>query len=759
MTQRHTARTLLPLLGTLGVVGVNPAHAGLVASYSFETSDATDTSGGFDGVEVGSVDYSAGLCGQAASLNGAGAYIEIPSQPLGDFTVSAWFNQSADTGSWRRVWDFAGGGGFFVAAGHGRLGNQLGLGIHASNGAGVEDVGSGIYPVSGGWYHVAVSYDVEGGGSTLYVDGTEVGSGSYAAQSFEDFTTQRWYLGHSNWADPDFAGLIDEVRIYDTALDADAAAGLYAEFSSCDADGDGVPDVEDACPGADASGADGNGDGCPDDADLDGVPDNMDQCAGYDDALDIDGDDRIDGCEVDFDTSAVTVTVSGSVPATCYDSDGNAYLDELPVTLTVDFPEGLGHASYWESSYGAYAMWNAGWVLSLGGTSNSGTFDVNDYYNSWYHGRDSYYGSYVSGVLSRDNLYLSLSTYDDALFDDVRDHLAPAVSHLDGFEIYGEATNAAADACSVSWYGYGPTWGYTDLDGFSFGVTGDEDSDGVGDDADPCTGFPNVDSDGDEVCDASDRCPTDAADTDDDNDDVCDVDDLCVGAANLDADGDQVCDDLDLCVGNDATGDDDFDGYCVSADNCPGDTNADQADADDDGVGDACELDGDRDGFIDDTDNCPETANADQSDLDVDLQGDACDMDDDGDAVTDATDNCPFYPNTSQIDLDHDGYGDACDGEDDGDGVSDAADACPGTPLAALFDARGCSGEQRVELECGTPDDYGWTKRGKYTACVTKEATSAYRAGLLTGREKGLLVARSMVEVWISFVSVLLRWS
>jgi len=110
--------------------------------------------------------------------------------------------------------------------------------------------------------------------------------------------------------------------------------------------------------------------------------------------------------------------------------------------------------------------------------------------------------------------------------------------------------------------------------------------------------------------------------------------------------------------------DSDRDGVVNLNDNCPNDANSDQADMDQDAIGDACDDDMDGDGYLNTNDNCPTTSNSNQLDTDGDSNGDACD-------------NCPTDDNPDQADMDGDGLGDVCDDDTDGDSVLNGTDNCP----------------------------------------------------------------------------------
>ena len=231
-----------------------------------------------------------------------------------------------------------------------------------------------------------------------------------------------------------------------------------------------------------------------------------------------------------------------------------------------------------------------------------------------------------------------------------------------------------------------------------------------------CVGTDSADRDGDGVANASDNCPDDSnqdqVDTDNDGEgDVCDVDDDGDGVmdavdcfpldstrsfkvgdvcddGNANTTGDRINDNC-ICAGQ---GDSDGDGITDALDNCPGMPNADQADTDQDGIGNVCDNDLDGDGVSNDVDCDPNDANIatkpgdtcddDNAETSNDIIRDDCTCqglgsDTDNDGVDDAVDNCPLIANQDQIDFDNDGLGNSCDQDNDNDGVPDATDCNP----------------------------------------------------------------------------------
>jgi hypothetical protein len=198
-----------------------PPVAGLVAAWGFNDGSgmsATDASGKGHRGTVSSTSWStAGKFGGALSFNGSSSWVTVADANDLDLssalTLEAWVRPSALGSAWRTVVFKERPGGIvyslYANQDAGRPVGQLWLGSERNA------VGSAGLPLNA-WSHLASTYD----GSTLrlYVNAVLVSSTAVSGSLAASAGVLR-IGGNGVWPEW-FAGLIDEVRIYNRALSA-----------------------------------------------------------------------------------------------------------------------------------------------------------------------------------------------------------------------------------------------------------------------------------------------------------------------------------------------------------------------------------------------------------------------------------------------------------------------------------------------------------------------------------------------------------
>jgi glucose/arabinose dehydrogenase/PKD repeat protein len=210
----------------LCVLVAAPARAatGLVAAYGFNEGAGTtvaDASGtGNAGTTSGTTWNSGGRFGSALSFNGSSASVAVPNRASLDLnsgmTLEAWLRPTAlngGVGGWRTVLFKERGGGM----GYGLYANDDGArpAVHVDINGEQRTRGTGQLALNT-WTHLAATYD--GATLRLYVNGSEVSSKAQTGP-IPATTGPLKIGGNAVWGEW-FAGLIDEVRLYNRALTA-----------------------------------------------------------------------------------------------------------------------------------------------------------------------------------------------------------------------------------------------------------------------------------------------------------------------------------------------------------------------------------------------------------------------------------------------------------------------------------------------------------------------------------------------------------
>jgi len=211
----------------------NLSQAKLVAYWSFDAG-MLDQVGKKEAELFGEVEAITGYMGKALKLSGNKAYIEIPIGPLlekmNSCTIAMWVNslhEKDDEKYWQRVFDFGSGlrANMYLTS-RSRFAQSIYFRM-VDNKATAEQVCPN-HTLPNGWHHIAVVIDTRNRQAILYLDGQFLDDNTFPLKIENLGTIQDCWLGRSHQnADPFFKGELDEVAIFDHALESREVRTLY----------------------------------------------------------------------------------------------------------------------------------------------------------------------------------------------------------------------------------------------------------------------------------------------------------------------------------------------------------------------------------------------------------------------------------------------------------------------------------------------------------------------------------------------------
>ena len=195
----------------------------LIAHWQFE-GDAADATGIYNGTLTGEPAFEAnGVIGQALIFDGTDDYVDLP-DGFSDFSagmsIAVWSNPTTPA-SWARFIDFGNGaGGVNILFTRNGITNTL----RFDTDNGTVDAENAF--AQNEWQMFVVTM-TEAGAVTIYKNGLPIQTGTVDLPDIVTRTIN--YIGESNWtADSLYAGMMDDLRIYNYAITPDQVADLYS---------------------------------------------------------------------------------------------------------------------------------------------------------------------------------------------------------------------------------------------------------------------------------------------------------------------------------------------------------------------------------------------------------------------------------------------------------------------------------------------------------------------------------------------------
>jgi len=200
---------------------------GLMAIWRFDDSMNDETPNMMDAASYGSVGYASGKIGKAIDLTSQNGFVQLPYEVASydEMTITMWVKwQSSE--NWQRIFDFGNDTEHYMFLTP--LNSYTDKMRFAIKNGGDEQTLDCKRLGTGNWTHVAVVIGKDT--TTIYLGGKEAASSTGITIKPSDFCPVLNYIGRSQFpSDGYFRGYIDDFRIYNHALDADAVKGTMQE--------------------------------------------------------------------------------------------------------------------------------------------------------------------------------------------------------------------------------------------------------------------------------------------------------------------------------------------------------------------------------------------------------------------------------------------------------------------------------------------------------------------------------------------------